>query len=307
MSEPEILMSRRERYAFPIPSNDCRIVLAAVDTQKTWLEYLAVAVGVRGEMWSLEVGTINGRIEVDAEAMYQELDRRLLNRTWQRPDGRYMRVARAFQDSNGHATEIVHWMVKDRARTLWAYRGSGDLQGPWKRGTDSLTHSRLVQGNASYLKETLATKLDIVSAGPGFIHFPSNPEAGFDEEFFEQLLSERREKKLRNGVMTTRWVQLRERNEALDLVCMAISCALTFRGAIDTMEPQTVGEDVTTATPSRTQRESVYGAQPAATVTGSEPAKWGVRSQVVARKPVTGERRTWGVQPGSGLSNIWNS
>jgi phage terminase large subunit GpA-like protein len=263
MSEPEVLMSRRERYEFPIPSNDARIVLAAIDTQKTWLEFLAVAVGPRGEMWALEVGTINGRIEVDAEAMYQELDKRLLNRLWLRPDGKQMRVVRAFQDSGGHATEIVHWMVRERARLLWAYRGSGDLQGPWKRGTDSLTHSRLIQGNANYLKETLATKLDIVSPGPGYIHFPLNAEAGFDEEFFEQLLSERREKKMKNGIMTTRWVQLRERNEGLDLVCMVICCALTFRGAIDTMEVQVVGEDASAPTPSRPQQPSVYGAQQA--------------------------------------------
>jgi phage terminase large subunit GpA-like protein len=120
-----------------------------------------------------------------------------------------------------------------------AYRDSGDLQGPWKRGTDTLTHTRLIQGNANQLKEMLAAKLHIVSPGPGYIHFPLNPQAGFDEEFFWQLLSERREKRLRNGVMSVRWIQTRERNEALDLVCMILCCALTHRGAIDTMEAQT--------------------------------------------------------------------
>ena len=312
MSEPEILMSRREQYATPVPSNDCKIILAAIDTQKTWLEYLAVGVGVRGELWCLETGTINGRIDVDGEAMYAELDKRLLNRLWLRPGGKQMRVARAFQDSGGHAGEIVHRMARERARVLWAYRGSGDLQGPWKRGTDNLTHSRLIQGNASVLKEALAAKLDIVSPGPGYIHFPSNPEAGFDEEFFLQLLSERREKRMRNGVMTVHWVQTRERNEALDLVCMVLCCALTFRGAIDTMEAQTssdVSSNLTHATTqpanSRTRPESVYGAQPGS-VLNPEPSKWGVQSQVV--KQTTGEPRcTWGVQPGSGLSNIWNS
>ena len=168
--------------------------------------------------------------------MYRELDERFLNRRWQRPDGKYMQVARAFQDSGGHASEIVHKMVKRRARVLWAYRGSGDLLGPWKRGHDALTHTRLIQGNANHLKEMLAAKLDIVSPGPGYIHFPVNAEAGFDEEFFRQLLSERREKRMRNGIMSVRWVQTRERNEALDLVCIILCCALTYREAIDTME-----------------------------------------------------------------------
>jgi hypothetical protein len=29
----------------------------------------------------------------------------------------------------------------------------------------------------------LAAKLDITAPGPGYIHFPLNPEAGFDLEF----------------------------------------------------------------------------------------------------------------------------
>jgi phage terminase large subunit GpA-like protein len=125
-------MSRRERYATPVPSNEARIVLASVDTQRTWLEYLVAAVGARGELWCLETGAIDGRIEVDGDAMYQELDRRLLNRRWLRPDGKLMPVARCFQDSGGHASEIVHRMVKQRARVLWPtgtlviYRGRGN-------------------------------------------------------------------------------------------------------------------------------------------------------------------------------------
>ena len=305
MSEPEILMSRRERYATPVPSNEARIVLASVDTQKTWLEYLVVAAGAKGELWALETGSIDGRIEVDGEAMYKELDERLLNRRWQRPDGLEMPVSRAFQDSGGHASEIVHKMVKQRARVLWVYRGSGDLQGPWKRGTDALTHTRLIQGNANHLKEMLAAKLDITSPGPGYIHFPLNEECGFDEEFFRQLLSERREKRMRNGVMSVRWVQARERNEALDLVCMLLCCALTYRGAIDTMEARgdaSAPAAATAAAPAPVKRESAFGVLP-----GNEQLaeQLGISSQVMRRergKPE--ERRPWGVQPGSGIWDL---
>jgi phage terminase large subunit GpA-like protein len=260
----------------------------------------------RGEFWCLETGSIDGRLETDGEAMYRELDERLLFRLWQRPDGKNMRVSRAFQDSGGHAGEIVHKMVKQRARVLWAYRGSGDLQGPWKCGTDTLTHTRLIQGNANHLKEMLAAKLDITSPGPGYIHFPLNPEAGFDEEFFRQLLSERREKRMRNGVMTVRWLQTRERNEALDLVCMVLCCALTYRGAIDTIAPQVVTGDVPSqraAQPvAQAATQSPYGVLP-----GSErlAAQLGVTSQVTRREQGDlEERRTWGVQPSSG--SIWD-
>ena len=189
-------------------------------------------------------------------------------------------------------------MAKQRARVLWAYRGSGDLLGPWKRGTDTLTHTRLIQGDANHLKEMLAAKLDIVTPGPGYIHFPLNEGCGFDEEFFRQLLSERREKRLRNGVMSVRWVQTRERNEALDLVCMILCCALTYRGAIDTMDVQVTGDaPASRAAAAAAQREpaSPYGVLPGSSALAGQ---LGVTSQVTRREQGNErERRPWGVQP----------
>ena len=54
---------------------------------------------------------------------------------------------------------------------------------------------------------------------------------------FAQLLSERKEKRKRVGVITLRWVQTRERNEALDLMCMVLCILEMYRGQLDTMEP----------------------------------------------------------------------
>jgi hypothetical protein len=108
--------------------------------------------------------------------------------------------------------------------------------------------------------------------------------------------------------MSVRWVQTRERKEVLDLICMLFCCVLTYRGAIDTMEAQTVGDAPTSAqaataatqAPSRTNPTSPYGVLP-----GSErlAVQLGVRSQVV-REREPGQRRAWGVQPS--LSNIWD-
>jgi Phage terminase large subunit (GpA) len=78
---------------------------------------------------------------------------------------------------------------------LIAYRGSHDISGVWRRGTDQTAHARLVQGNSNLLKDVLAARLSIETPGPGFLHFSAAPDAGFDAEFFEQLLSERRERR----------------------------------------------------------------------------------------------------------------
>jgi phage terminase large subunit GpA-like protein len=240
MSEPEVLLSRREVYPSPVPSDSAKVIVAAIDTMDSWLEYLVVAGGVRGELWLLESGTIEGRIETDWEAMYAELDQRLFQRQWKRPDGRFMMISRCLQDSGGHSTHLVYRLCRERARVMCPYRGSHDLSGPWKWGVDSTAHQRLVQGNANYWKDTLATKLAIEVPGPGYIHFSADPAAGFDEEFFFQLLSERKERRKRIGVITTRWVQIRIRNEALDLACMTLCCLDTYRGRLETMEPLVV-------------------------------------------------------------------
>ncbi len=83
MSEPEILLSRREQYPSEVPNEAKLFLLAAIDTQVTWFEHLVCAVGARGELWVLATGTIDGRIETDAQAMYAEVDQ-LLARQWTR-------------------------------------------------------------------------------------------------------------------------------------------------------------------------------------------------------------------------------
>ena len=50
MSEPEVLLSRREVYPSPVPSDSAKVIVAAIDTMDSWLEYLVVAGGVRGEV-----------------------------------------------------------------------------------------------------------------------------------------------------------------------------------------------------------------------------------------------------------------
>jgi hypothetical protein len=109
---------------------------------------------------------------------------------------------------------------------------------------------------------------------------------------------------MRNGVMTTRWVQTRERNESLDLVCMTLCCALTYRGAIDSMEPQVVGD-----APASTQAQAAAALAPSRTQFGVLPgserlaAQLGGVSPQVVRERDPSQRRPWGVQPSH---NIWD-
>ena len=246
MAAPETLMARREDYQCEVP-DPVRLIVAGIDSQASWLEWLAAGIGPNSEIFLLDRGQIDGRLESDAERLYSELDTKLLNRRWRRADGRSMPLFKAFQDASGApgATSIVHRFCNQRAHVLSAYigRSTTDIVGPWKRTVSPQTHGRLIQANVSHYKQQLADKLGIEPGQPGSIHF-AGEDRGFDEEFFLQLLSERKETKLFRGSRTMVWKRIRTRNEALDMA-VAILCLLDIhRARIDGMtEPQIVKEN----------------------------------------------------------------
>ena len=67
------------------------------------------------------------------------------------------------------------------------------------------------------------------SSGPGAIHFPN--AAWCSTEFVAQLTSEQRQQVRYKGITVTRWVQIRERNEALDLLVYALHAARWLKPA----------------------------------------------------------------------------
>jgi len=257
MSTVEILMARRENYPAEVPSDEIKLLVGAVDTHDRWLEILVMGAGPRGELWLLHVDSVEGRIETESERMFADLEKLLLRRLWRRPDGQYMRVTRVLWDSGGHHTREIYRLCAKCPGVLKPYKGARDLGQPWKYGADSITHTRLVLGSADYYKNLLESKLKIEAAGPGFVHF-GNSEAGFVEEFFAQLLSEKKERAKRMGLIVTRWVAMRERNEGLDLTVMCMCAIETYRRQIGTMTPLIVD---TSAVPEQNPRQPSFGAQ----------------------------------------------
>jgi len=284
MAHSEVLLSRRENYPADAP-NEARVIVASVDTQSRWLQYLVGAGGPRGEIWLLETGNIEGRLESDAPEMYEELDQLLFQRRWKRPDGQMMRISRCLQDSGGHHTSIVYQFCRKYARVMLPFRGSPDLRSPWKFGADTVVRSRLVQANVSHFKDMLAAKLQIETPGAGYIHFGSE-ENGFDQEFFDQLLSERKETRRRLGVTITRWTPVRERNESLDLAVMILVALETYRGQLDTMEPRIIQIEA-----DQQQQRSPFGAQ-----------KMGIASDLAVHvAPLQKQQTGFGVLKSSGV------
>ena len=68
--------------------------------------------------------------------------------------------------------------------------------------------------------------------GTGAVHVPWKPWA--DQEFVSQLTSERTEEKWERGLKRIRWVPLRARNEALDLMVYSLYAYKLAKARIQT-------------------------------------------------------------------------
>jgi phage terminase large subunit GpA-like protein len=63
--------------------------------------------------------------------------------------------------------------------------------------------------------------------------------SGFDAEFFAQFSAERRETRVKHGICSSAWIQLRDRNESIDLFTMALVALESLRLNLATIKPDT--------------------------------------------------------------------
>ena len=74
------------------------------------------------------------------------------------------------------------------------------------------------------------------------MHYPDDPDAGYDEHYFRGLISEQVKMVSNRGTMVEKWVKIYERNEPLD-VCNYSRCAFKgFRIDLDAWENRLYGE-----------------------------------------------------------------
>ena len=76
-------------------------------------------------------------------------------------------------------------------------------------------NATLVTVGVDIAKDQFYDWLSIDQPGPGFCHFPANPEE-YNSEYFAQLTAEKRYKKWVRGAQVWAYKKLRPRNEALD-------------------------------------------------------------------------------------------
>lgn len=208
-----------------------RIITAGVDCQKDRLEVTFVGWGRGCESWVLEHTIIPGDTLLDD--VWMELAR-VLQSPPTLSTGRQLPVYAVAVDSGGYAesaeisvTQKVYQFCGQLVkRNVIPVKGGSREHAP-AIAPPTRTAVRGVSVyvlNVGKLKEQFLSRLDIGTAGPGYVHIP----AAFSGEYWEQLHAETLEVHVEHGQRTTRWVKNRERNEALDCYVYALAAYEIF-------------------------------------------------------------------------------
>lgn len=233
LDDEDTFMSRREDYGTrddgtPVELPEGVLVLTCgVDTQDDRLEYEVVGWGHYKESWGIKKGVIYG--DPNEGAVWLRLDD-VLSHVYRFENGRGLRISRTFVDSGGHKTQSVYKQCRARTgRQVFAIKGSNQNDAPLTKPPSKVNivvNGKAVAKTWLYTIGVNAAKADLLKGsllvmepGPKFCHFNSNPEAGYDYNYFVGLLSEVEETTIERGRKRTVWKKLpgHDRNEPLDL------------------------------------------------------------------------------------------
>ena len=223
------LLKRKEDYGknadgtpVEVPDQVAYLTMA-VDTQDNRFEYEVLGHGVAGETWGIRKGLIYGRPD-DPDTQQRLLDT-IRQPRYFKDKSSYLLPRVTFIDSGGHFTQAVYeFCRRNRSFGVFPIKGKGGAStvftsppskvpvGESKNFSVSLFTIGVDQGKALVMNN-----IEVEEAGPNFCHFPVNPEAGYDRNYFMGLLSESYEYDEKKQGWYWKKKPGRERNEPLDL------------------------------------------------------------------------------------------
>lgn len=229
LEDGDTMLARREDYGTrpdgaPAELPDGVLVLTCgVDTQDNRLEYEVVGHGKYGETWGIAKGIIPGR--PDTSEVWERLDG-VIDHVYTFKNGRGLKISVTCVDSGGHFTQEVYAACRARlAKHVFAIKGKGGdgipfVSPPSKvaiRDNRKITCWLYTIG-VDAGKAAIMGNLKVQEPGPKYCHFSRNPDAGYDMNFFNGLLSEKLELTRTKRGDQWAWVKLpgHNRNEALD-------------------------------------------------------------------------------------------
>lgn len=214
------LMTRQEDFEAIMPAESA-ILTATVDVQKDRLEILLKAWGRDEESWTLDRIVMVGNPAQNE--IWDTLDT-FLAIPYPHMLGSQVNIHCTLIDSGGHHTDQVYNFVKDKkSRNIFAIKGGKQHDAPiLSRPKKSTRRSKAYKHNVDLItigvnvaKDLVASRLQLSTYGPGYIHFGRK----LPSEYFEQLTAEKRRLKYTRGRPYYLWEIKRKglSNEAWDL------------------------------------------------------------------------------------------
>mgnify|MGYP003648991432 FL=1 len=203
------LKARSEDFGDKLPT-DVVLLTAGIDTQDDRLEVSIVGYTRDETIYIIDHHILYG--DPSGHEVWKDLDE-LLQKKYKHPKGVELSVRVSCIDSGGHHTAKVYDYVKTReVHRIFAIKGVGGERPVVSRPTkNNIGKIRLFPVGVDTTKSLLYSRLKL-DEGIGMIHISSH----LDNEYFEQLCSEKRVEKYSKGVRKTVWVKSRQRNEAWD-------------------------------------------------------------------------------------------
>lgn len=242
--DDDTMLGRREEYSAELPDG-VLVLTCGCDTQDDRLEYEVVGHGHYGETWGIKKGVILG--DPNDDEPWERLDD-VIDHVYKFANGRGLTVSMTFVDSGGHKTQSVYRHCRDRLqKRVFAIKGVGGDGIPFTRPPSKV--KIVVDGKAigqAWLyslgvdagKATIMANLKVQEAGPKFCHFPIEEERGYDQAFFNGLLSEKLVMKIVRGRSRWAWEKLKwhARNESLDCRNYALAALRVLDPDMDAVE-----------------------------------------------------------------------
>lgn len=220
------LTSRRESYRAQVPDG-VGILVAAADVQGDRLEVTVKGYGAGEESWLIHHEQLWG--DPGRDEVWQQLEE-VRTRAWKHESGAELRVAAMCIDSGGHHTEHVYRYVRPlQPSRVWATKGMSQPGKPLVgRPSRANKHGvKLMPLGTDTAKDLVFARLKVSTPGPGYMHFPDF----VDDEYFDQLTSEKVVTRYRGGRPVRVYEKTRPRNEALDLEVLCLAALLSMGSA----------------------------------------------------------------------------
>lgn len=254
------LVARRKPYNCDIPEG-VLVLTAGVDVQDDRLEVEIVGWGIDEISWGISYKIFYG--DPGQKIVWEQLDTFLQNE-WLCNDGTRLTISATCVDSGGHYTSEVYDFCKEREhRRVFAIKGRGGsgvpfINKPSKVGRQNV---HLFSIGVDEGKDLITSRLKIeYEDKPGYCHFPTEAEKGYDEAFFVGLTSEYKKTLWIGGVPKQKWVKRTSgiRNEPLDLRNYATAALRILNPDLQYLKDHKLNGSVFTQTVRRKKKEELF-------------------------------------------------